>query len=287
MKKYLAVAMAALLLVCSLASCASGSDGSIGEYAPEVDYLVQKDEDGNVLGTFYFDEGEGETAILRQYVGKKIANDHVKVPAMFGDRVVTAIGKQAFYNLAAVVSVELPEGLLEIDEYAFAGCTELTEITLPATTVAVKEGAFLGCTALTKVTVSSSLETIGNRAFYGCSSMGNVNLPAGLISIGYGAFAFCESMTELIVPASVNTIGELAFTDCTGLEKITFISDATVIEAHAFEHSDGTNLKGQFVLTGLGADSKVMTYINALPDAESEETTAGEAETEAVTDPAA
>ena len=40
MKKYLAIAMAALLLVCSLASCAGGNNGDIGNYAPEVDYLI-------------------------------------------------------------------------------------------------------------------------------------------------------------------------------------------------------------------------------------------------------
>ena len=266
MKKYLAIAMAALLLVCSLASCVSGADSSIDEYTPEVDYLVQKDADGNVLGTFYFDEGDGDTAILRKYVGKKTSDDHVEVPKMFGDRVVTNIGKQAFYNLAAVVEITLPDSILVIDEYAFAGCSELTALNLPDGVTTIGEGAFLNCVALTDVKLNNSLETIGAKAFNGCTAMTNVDLPAGLTSIGDGAFTFCKSMTTLIVPASVNTIGELAYTDCTGLESITFISDATVIGAHAFEHADGTNLKDKFVLTGLGAESKVMTYINGLSD---------------------
>ena len=273
MKKYLAIAMAALLLVCSLASCASGSDGSIDDYTPEVDYLVQKDSDGNVTGTFYFDEGEGETAILRKYVGKKTSDDHVVVPDKFGDRVVTTIGKEAFYNLAAIVEVTLPETLLEIDAYAFARCTELTSITLPNSVLTIGEGAFIECTALTSVKMSTSLETIGDKAFNGCTALTDFDLPAGLISIGNGAFTFCESLTTLVIPASVNTVGDLAFTDCVGLESITFISDATVIGSHSFENSDGTNLKASFVLTGLGADSKVMTYINGLADAEVEEET--------------
>ena len=281
MKKYLAIAVAALLLVCSLASCASGADGSIDDYTPEVDYLVQKDKDGNITGTFYFDEGDGETAILRKYVGKKTADDHVVVPAKFGDRVVTAIGKEAFYNLAAIVEVELPDTLLEIDDYAFARCTELTSVTLPSGVVSVGEGAFIGCTALTEVKMSTSLETIGAKAFNECTLLTDFDLPAGLVSIGDGAFTFCRSLTTLVVPASVNKVGELAFTDCTGLESITFISDATEIGAHAFEHADGTNLKGKFVIAGLGAESKVMTYVNGLSD--SPET--DEVETEPVTEP--
>ena len=260
MKKYLAIAMAALLLICSLASCASGSDGSIDEYTPEIDYMVTE------TGTFYFDEGDGETAILRKYVGKKTADDHVVVPKMFGDRTVTTIGKQAFYNLAAVVEVTLPDSILVIDEYAFAGCTELTGITLPADLQIIGEGAFVNCTALATVKLGSAVEVIGAKAFNKCTALTNVDLPAGLTTIGNGAFTFCKSMSALVVPASVNTIGELAFTDCTGLESITFVSDATEIGAHAFEHADGTNLKGKFVLTGLGAESKVMTYINGLSD---------------------
>lgn len=260
MKKYLAIVLAALLLVCSLASCASGADGSIGDYAPEADYLITEG------GTFYFEEGEGETAILVNYVGKATSNDHVTVPEKFGDRTVTAIGERAFYNLAAVVEIKLPETILEIGDYAFARCSELTEVTLPNSIITIGEGAFIECEALTKVTLSTSLETIGDKAFNGCTALTDIPLPAGLVSIGTGAFAFCTSLSTLVVPASVNKVGEMAYTDCTGLESITFSSGTTVIEAHAFEHADGTNLKDKFVLDNLAAESTVVAYVNSLSD---------------------
>lgn len=260
MKKYLAIAMAALLLVCSLASCASGADGSIGDYAPEPDYLITE------AGTFYFDEGEGETAILVNYVGKKTAGDSVTVPAIFNDRVVTAIGEKAFYNLSAVVEVKLPDSILEIGNYAFARCSELTSITLPDGVLSIGEGAFIECTALTTVKLSSDLETIGDKAFNGCTALKDIALPAGLESIGSGAFAFCKSLPALAIPASVTSIGEMAYTDCVGIESITFGSDATEIADFAFEHADGTNLKDKFVLEGLGAESKVLAYVNDLSD---------------------
>lgn len=260
MKKYLAIAMAALLLVCTLASCANGSDGSIGDYTPEVDYLTTE------AGTFYFEEGDGDTAILVNYVGKATSGDKVTVPAAFGDRVVTAIGDKAFYNLAAVVAIELPETILEIGDYAFARCTELTEVKLPSSVLSIGEGAFIECTALTKVTLSESLESIGDKAFNGCTALSDIALPEFLETIGNGAFAFCESLPALKVPASVTTIGEMAYTDCIGLETITFESDETEIKAHAFENADGTNLKDRFDLTGLGEESKVVTYVKALSD---------------------
>ena len=261
MKKYLAIAMAALLLVCSLASCASGADGSIGDYAPEADYLITE------TGTFYFAEGEGETAILVSYVGKATSNDKVKVPESFGDRVVTEIGEKAFYNLAAIVSVELPDTILEIGDYAFARCTELTEIKLPENVLTIGEGAFIECDALEKVTLNTYLEEIGDKAFNGCTALKDITLPENLLTIGDGAFAFCTALPSLVVPASVREIGELAYTDCTGIERIEFKSDTVKINAHAFEHADGTNLKDKFVVDGLGAESAVLTYINGLADA--------------------
>ena len=260
MKKYLAIAMAALLLVCSLASCASGSDGSIGDYAPEVNYLSTE------TGTFYFEEAEGDTAILSKYVGIATSNDHVTIPATFNDRVVTGIGDGAFYNLAAIVAVEIPDTVITIGANAFARCTELTEITIPSSVLTIGESAFLECTALTKVEFSFGLEVIGEKAFYGCAALTDITLPSSLQSIEKGAFAFCKALPALSVPASVTSIGELAFTDCVGLESITFANASTNIGFGAFEHEDGTNLKDKFVLDNLAADSKVVAYVNSLSD---------------------
>lgn len=273
MKKYLAIAMAAVLLVCSLASCVGGGSDGIGDYTPEVDYLITE------KGTFYFEEAEGETAILVKYVGKATSGDSVEIPATFNDRVVTTIGEQAFYNLSSIVSVTIPASIVKIDAYAFARCTELTTITLPAGTLEIGEGAFVECTKLESINLGTSLETIGEKAFYRCSALKSVTLPATLKTIGKAAFIYCKALPALTIPASVTTIGELAFTDCVGVESITFGSDATEIGAHAFEHEDGTNLKDKFVLEGLGEGSKVLEYVNALSD--SPET---EPVTEAVTE---
>ena len=108
MKKYLAIALAALLLVCSMASCTTGK-GTIDDYTPEVDYLVTEQ------GTFYFEEAEGETAILVKYNGKATKDDHVVIPATFNDRTVTTIGEKAFYSLAAIVEVTIPDSVVKID----------------------------------------------------------------------------------------------------------------------------------------------------------------------------
>ena len=91
MKKYLALALAVVLLAVGLTSCAAGlgDQSAIDNYAPDVDYLITDD------GTFYFKEIEGGAAALVNYIGKATKEDRVTVPAAFNDRVVTEIGAEA------------------------------------------------------------------------------------------------------------------------------------------------------------------------------------------------
>ena len=215
MKKYLAIALAALLLVGSLASCISTNPDAIDDYTPEVDYLVTEQ------GTFYFEEAEGETAILVKYNGKATKDDHVKIPATWGDRTVTVIGKEAFSGKAAIVGVEIPDTVTKIDYQAFAGCTELKEVVLPDGLLEIGKEAFANCTSLTSVSFGKSLEKIDDYAFWKCSGLTALELPASLKTIGNGAFWMCTGLTALEFPAGLEKIGELAFYHCYNLQDVT------------------------------------------------------------------
>ena len=77
MKKYLALATAALLLLCSLISCVQADPNAIDNYTPDINYM---DTDA---GTFYFAEAEGETAILTSFKSKDNKDDAVVIPDKF------------------------------------------------------------------------------------------------------------------------------------------------------------------------------------------------------------
>ena len=269
MKKYLAIAMAALLLACSLTSCITGQ-GSIDDYTPEVDYLVTEQ------GTFYFEEAEGETAILVKYNGKATKDDHVVIPSTFNDRTVTVIGEKAFYSLAAIVEVTIPDTIVEIDKYAFARCTELTAINLPAGLLEIDDYAFAECDKLASVNLGSSITTIGEKAFWGCTALTNVALPATLTEIQDAAFWGCTALTAVEFPASVKTIGTLAYYNCTGIESIKFNKDDITIGEYAFV-TEGSTLKDKIDVSNLAEGSKVLEYVNNIAEP-AEETEAPETE---------
>ncbi len=298
MKKYLALAMSAVLLICSLASCASGlgDTSAIDDYVPEKDYWI--DADGN---TFYFEEAEGETAILVDYNGKATRDDKVTIPAMFGDRTVTTIGDAAFYNLAAVIEVTIPDTVTTIGKNAFAACTGLTTVNLPAGIVTIGEAAFVNCTALTTVNDKNhpltALETIGEKAFWGCTALTTINggeLPETLKTIGAAAFWGCTALTSVEFPASVESIGDLAYYNCTGLESIKLHDGLTAqgLGKYIFTTETST-LKNKIDLTGITEGSDVWNYVQSIADPDEEETAAPDTDagtdagTDAESDPAA
>ena len=269
MKKYLAIALATLLLACSLASCVT-NQGSIGDYTPEVDYLVTEQ------GTFYFEEAEGETAILVKYNGKATRDDHVVIPSTFNGRDVAVIGEKAFYSLAAIVEVTIPDTVVKIDKYAFARCTELTAINLPAGLLEIDDYAFAECDKLASAQLGSSLKTIGEKAFWGCTALASATLPATVEEIDDAAFWGCSALTAVEFPASVKRIGTLAYYNCTGIESIKFGADTATIGEYAFV-TESSTLKDKIDVSNLSEGSKVLEYVKEI--AEPVETVAPSVET--------
>ena len=80
---------------------------------------------------------------------------------------VTKIGSYAFYTEGNLLKVSLPQGLIEIGDYAFCGCG-ITEIDLPYGLTTIGEGVFAyygGVSNLTSIVVPDSVTSYGNEAF--------------------------------------------------------------------------------------------------------------------------
>ena len=235
MKKIIALAMVLAMFAALAVACdtSSGDLTSINDYvAPN--YTVTTD-----TGIFTYEEGEGNAVTIVKYVGKAEPPD-VVVPEKIivksndehstnedNERIVTAIGANAFYYCTAMTSVSLPATVESIGSWAFAGCTALTEMTLPDAVKTIGAGAFHGCTGLTSIKLSSELVEIKEHAFYGCNKLASINLPAKLQIIGTAAFFGCQGLSELTVPASVNVIGDMAFYQCNHLTSIDLTAMST------------------------------------------------------------
>ena len=134
----------------------------------------------------------------------------------------------------AAASYEIPQGILEIGEYAFYECKSLKDVIIPDSVTGIGIGAFSGCRSLTDVNIPNSVTSIGEYAFSSCSSLTSVTIPDSVTSIGDYAFSSCSSLTSVTIPDSVTSIGEFAFYSCINLTDVTIPDSVTNIGIGAF-----------------------------------------------------
>jgi hypothetical protein len=164
-------------------------------------------------GDFTFSEN-GSNCTLIGYSG---AGGDVTIPSVATNAedastyTVTAIGDRVFEECLSLTSVIIPDGVLEIGQWAFLSCTNLAE-----------------------VTIGNSVTTIGRSAFNNCSSLTEVTIPNSVTEIVYLAFAYCHNLVDVTIGNSVETIGEWVFRDCTSLTSIIIPESVTVFGNSVF-----------------------------------------------------
>ncbi|NLL75930.1 MAG: leucine-rich repeat protein [Clostridiales bacterium] len=128
---------------------------------------------------------------------------------------VTVIKKNMFYGCDRLVSVEIPNTVLEIQAHAFHMCRNLRYVTF-------SEGSRLG--------------KIGEYAFAGCRQLKMISLPSNIVKIGKYAFAECCSLRQLsftylhhgeekihnFYPTAISKLPRYAFMGCTDLLSVEF-----------------------------------------------------------------
>lgn len=122
-------------------------------------------------------------------------------------------------------TLEVGEGITELDSYAFTECANLTSVSLPSSLITIGYGAFDDCQRLTKITIPGNVTKIGNKAFHDCVNLTSVTLSTGLQTIGENAFDNCAKLASITIPANVKEIGKEAFANCGSLKEITFLGN--------------------------------------------------------------
>ncbi len=109
-----------------------------------------------------------------------------------------------------MVSVEIPDSVTYIDDFAFNFCTSLYSIEIPKSVTVIGDYAFSECHSLIDVVIaedgkfaaSDVFASIGDEAFANCSSLASVVIGDSVTSIGDNAFYYCYSLTEVYYTGS-------------------------------------------------------------------------------------
>ena len=198
----------------------------------------------------------GGTVTLTAYNGKDAAP---KIPASIGGNKVTAIGPECFRGNAKITTINVPEGITSIGDYAFEACSGVTSLTLPASLETIGKSAFSGDAQLREIDIPKNVSKIGDGAFLYCMAVKSITGGEGLTELGQFVFAGCESvfsmdlsksglkalpdrtfcnctrLFEVKLPDSIETVGKRAFSNCDALGKLEFGPKVKTVGDYAFE----------------------------------------------------
>ncbi|MBQ9774070.1 MAG: leucine-rich repeat domain-containing protein [Clostridia bacterium] len=158
----------------------------------------------------------------------------VRLQAVDGMELVSAIGDGAFAGCALLREAPLGNGLRRIGNAAFAGCRSLRAISLPFSLESLGEGAFRDCSELAKVSLPANLCAGGKELFRGCLSLREIELPSAWREIPDGAFRDCTALECLALPEGLETVGKRAFMGCSRLREVSIPLGVRRIGAFAF-----------------------------------------------------
>jgi hypothetical protein len=126
-------------------------------------------------------------------------------------------------------TVNVPEGVDAIGNYAFAYNSNVKDVVLSST---VRDlGRAFDSSTVEKVVLNEGLETISSRAFRSTTALKEVVISSTVTEIADNAFQK-SGIKEIVIPATVKTIGETAF-GASLIEKVTFEGDIA-IQGYAF-----------------------------------------------------
>lgn len=164
-------------------------------------------------------------------VGEQAAGN-VVIPERINGKKVTAILARAFQANKQITSVEIPDTVTSIGEYAFESCS-LTSVKLPANITEIAAGVFEN-SQLTFVSIPDQVTSIGEEAFYNCS-LETVDFSDSVQELGIRAFAVCSNLREIDLPDGIREIPEGCFQHCDLLERAGLPEGLEIIGKEAFQ----------------------------------------------------
>lgn len=213
-----------------------------------------------VLGHLF---GTSSSGVLQCYMqsGNSLSGYKYAIPNSLRKVSITdakTIPFGAFYNCANLTSVELNEGITEIQGYSFRNCTGLTEMTIPKSVQSVAEYTLDGCNNIETLTVpfvGANREVNGTYEgalgyIFGRCSKGDNNcvlqytILEGTSLSGYyygipdalktvivtdatqlpiGSFSNLKNVMSLTLNSGITEIGAYAFYNVTGLKDIYYL----------------------------------------------------------------
>lgn len=222
-KKITALILAAMLAVSSSAAMA------VTVSAEENTAVAYSSSDTKSWGDYDYQILDDGTVEIMHYKGY---DTNLVIPSEVDGKKVTSIGE--LYGNKDIISVEIPNSVVNIGLGAFEYFRSLKNIIIPDSVTSIGARAFEGCRNLTNIEIPNSVKDIGNSAFRDCRSLTKIEIPDSVTYINSFTFNHCENLKDVKIPDSVKDIEGSAFSYCESLKDVTIPSSVTNIAGNVF-----------------------------------------------------
>lgn len=205
-------------ILCALLACAVCATAVVGlsgcgcsDKSQEPGYKVtatEPDLKSDEFGFFILNKSD---IMITTYLG---SSKDVKIPDSFGNYKVKVIGHSVF-NGKDIQSVEIPNSIEEIQDYAFASNRNLKSVTFPEGVKIIGTNAFFNCTSLESVSLPTTLKRIGVYAF-SATGLKSVKIPESKTLSKLDEFVFyqCKELSSVELPSTITNIADNTFNEC-------------------------------------------------------------------------
>ena len=209
MKKILCAGLACML--CASVSIGLSGCGCSNNSSQEPGYKVTATEPDLTNDEFGFFILNKDEVMITKYTG---SGKDVKIPESYENYKVTVLGRSLF-NGKDISSVEIPDTVKEIQDYAFSSNRNLKSVKLPKNLETIGTNAFFNCSSLESIELPASLKEIGVYAF-SAAGLKSVTIPESktLTTLDQYVFFQCQELTEVTLPSTITSIAENTFADC-------------------------------------------------------------------------
>lgn len=155
---------------------------------------------------------------------------------------VTEIGDYAFSGCEKLGSIKFPSSLKIINNKVFYGCKSLLSVDIPDNVTEMKESVFENCSGMKSIKLSNSLKVISAFLCKNCISLESIKIPDSVIKIGSkgggsdSCFEGCISLTSVEIPNSVISIGYSSFEGCANLKSIVIPNSVVSMDYSVFKN---------------------------------------------------
>ena len=184
---------------------------------------------------------------------------------------------KAFCAGSAPGYVDVPEGVVRIENYAFDSCRSITRIKFPDSLIKIGDWAFNYCGALVRINIPANVSTIGENLFVNSREINSIlvdennvtfkdidgnlytkdgeallqyaigkddelfKVPEGVTAIGKKAFAYSKYIETVEIPEGVEVIDDEAFISCS-VKTVMLPSTLEIIGDDAFYDTNVVNI---------------------------------------------